>query len=63
MHTIAIGCWGGSGRHALPENLEVMRLLLRPFFGQCDASRSPDDRVSIPNHLLILQATSFTDDR
>ena len=59
MHTIAMG---GLGGHALPENLDVMRLLLRPFLGQCDASRSPDDRVSISDHLLILQAISFTDE-
>ena len=27
-------------------NLKAMRLLLRPFMGQYDASQRPDDRVS-----------------
>ena len=39
---------GGSGGMPPPENfwnLEAMRLLLRPFLGQNDASRRPDDRV------------------
>ena len=39
------GIWG----HAPPEmfwNLEAMRLLLRPFLGQYNASWRPDDRVS-----------------
>ena len=44
-HATARGVW----EHALPEkfwNLEAMRWLLRPFLGQYDASRRPDDRVS-----------------
>ena len=44
-HTTARGVWG----YSPPEtvwNLEVMGLLLRPFLGQYDAFRRPDDRVS-----------------
>ena len=33
------GAWG----HAPPEKLGTMRLLLRPFLGQYDAFRRPDD--------------------
>ena len=43
-HATARGVWG----HAPPEtflNLEAMRLLLRQFLGQNDASRRPGDRV------------------
>ena len=35
---------GGSGG-MFPQKILAMRLLLRPFWGQYDASRRPDDRV------------------
>ena len=72
-HATARGVWG----HAPPENfwnLEALRLLLRPFLSQYDASWRPDDRVSdvCPLHCTTLvwlsdrsltsQATPFTDE-
>ena len=43
-HATARVVWGHapSGNFG---NLEAMRLLLRPFLDQNDASRKPDDRV------------------
>ena len=35
----------GVWRHAPPENLGAMRLLLKPFLNQYDAPWRPDDRV------------------
>ena len=53
MHAIATGGRRGEGVHTFPENLGATRLLLRSFLGQCDASRSPDDRVS---HVSIFRS-------
>ena len=57
-----VGVWG----HAPLENfcnLEALRLLLRLFWGQYDASRRPDDRVSdvcpLRRTTLVLDFRSF----
>ena len=57
-HTTGRRVWG----HALPENfwnLEAMRLLLRQFLGQYDASRRPDDRVHMYEYLPFLPIASY----
>ena len=43
-HATARGVWG-HGPLEIFGNLEAMRLLLRPFLGQYDASRRPDSRA------------------
>ena len=45
VSTQEVGGSGGMPPHKIFGNLEAMRLLLRPFLGQNDASRRPDDRV------------------
>ena len=61
-HTTARGFWGQAPpEHFYFRNLEAMRLLLRPFWGQNDAYWKPDDRFLQHAGLLTLRhsSTSF----
>ena len=51
VHTVCVSAQqlGGSGGTLPPENLGAMRLLLKLFLGQYNASRRPDNRVSYVN--------------
>ena len=58
-HATARGVWG----HAPPENfwnLEAMKLLLRPFLGQNNASRRPETEFYMHEHLPFLPVAPYS---